>query len=523
MKKMKNSKIINRREFFNRFTSNDSESLLNPFNSLTPQFNNTLTPIEPEVLFLNRSSFGIRPVDYVRVKSIGIENYLEEQLDYESIDNSELDELLGIVYPLVNSTLPEIVSYIEEGNLLGEDRFADAAVQLISSTMMRQLYSKHQLFEVMVEFWNNHFNVDIIKDLDLILKVYEDKHVIRTNALSSFSEILHADSKSAAMMFYLDNYTNTKDGPNENYARELLELHTLGVDRGYTENDIKEVARCFTGWSIGQNDGDFFEFYDSDHDNDMKMVMGQVINNSDGIRDGEQVLDMLAYSSTTAGFISEKLVRRFCSDIPNERLVQIVAKKYLSTQGDIKEMLRSIFHSNEFLASVDDKFKRPIEFVSSLIRAVDTETSQQNMEQKFYPLYVLFKEYEDAGQIPFLWSPPTGYPDVAGYWKNISALLHRINFANGVAFGDLNFVDGDGDQTLFSDLIDYNYLAIIQDAQSATEIVTTIENSLLYRELLPADKLLLIDFLESENNAISEQRVRAIIGILLSSTYFQLR
>ncbi len=458
----------------------------------------------------------------MRIKSIGIENYLEEQLDYQSIDNSELDEILDIVYPLVNSSLNEILNYIEEGNQMDEDRESDGAIQLISATMMRQLYSKHQLFEVMVEFWNNHFNVDIAKGLDLILKVFEDRHVMRSHALSSFGEILHADAKSAAMMYYLDNYTNTKSGPNENYARELLELHTLGVDKGYTENDVKEVARCFTGWSIGINESDYFEFYQENHDFGSKLVLGQEINNSDGIRDGEQVLDYLAASSTTASFISQKLVRRFASDQPNENLVKKVAKSYLATDGDIKEMLRTLFHSPEFLASVDDKYKRPIEFVTSVARTLDIETAQSTIEQKFNPLYILFKEYQDSGQVPFLWSPPTGYPDIAGYWQTISAMLQRINLTNGIALGDIEVVSEEG-QALYSQLIDYDLSAIIQDAQTAEEIVTMLENTLLYRELIVDDKQLLIEFLESDGSNISEQRIRAVIGIILSSTYFQLR
>ncbi len=512
-----------RRNFFNDIFSKKNESLLNPFKFLSKQIASSLPPVESEVIHLNRTSFGIRPADYARIKSIGIENYLEEQLDYQSIDNSELDEILDNVYPLVNSSLTEILAYIEEGNQMGENRESDGAIQLISATMMRQMYSKQQLFEVMTEFWNNHFNVDIAKGLDLILKVYEDNHVIRPHAMSSFAEILHADAKSAAMLYYLDNYTNTKSGPNENYARELLELHTLGVDKGYTENDVKEVARCFTGWSIGINESDFFEFYDEDHDYGSKLVLEQEINNSEGIRDGEQVLDYLAASSTTASFISQKLVRRFTSDKPDENLVQKVAKSYLATDGDIKEMLRTLFHSPEFLDSVDDKYKRPIEFVTSVTRSLDIEAAQTTIEQKFNPLFVLFQAYVEGGQIPFFWSPPTGYPDVSGYWQTISALLQRINLTNGIAFGDIEFQSDDGDQAPYSLFIDYNLSAVIQDTQTAEEIITMLENTLLYRELLLEDKQVLIDFLKSAGTPISEQRIRAAVGIILSSTYFQLR
>ena len=524
---MTNDNQFSRRNFLNKIFTGELEKpqnksiYLNPIDSLALKLDKALPPIEQEVLFLNRSSYGIRPADYARIKTIGIENYLEEQLDYESIDNSELEQILDFVFPLVKATLPEISAYINQGDDIGEDRSADAAVQLISSTMMRQLYSRHQLFEVMVEFWSNHFNVDIVKGLDLILKVYDDSHIIRPKVFSSFRELLHANAKSAAMMFYLDNYTNTKLGPNENYARELMELHSLGVDGGFSETDVKEVARCFTGWSIGENDSDFFAFYASTHDNGIKNVLGHTIDNPSGLQDGEQVIDILADSSVTAGFIAKKLIRRFCSDTPDSQLVRSVAKTYLSTDGDIKELLRTIFHSRQFLDSVDSKFKRPIEFVSSLFRSIDAESSQNNLEMMFLPLNVLIDEYGASGQTPFFWSPPTGYPDVASYWTNASSILRRINLANGVGLGDIEYVNLD--DTLFSDLINYNFSDIIQDASSAENIITMIENTILYREMLESDKELLINFLLQDGQQITEQRIRAVIGIVLSSTYFQLR
>jgi len=527
VKRMTNSNFYSRRNFLSHSWSDllnkpqNKSSLLHPIETLNAQFRKQMPPIENEVLFLNRSSFGIRPADYVRVKSIGIENYLEEQLDYQSIDNSELESLLETVYPLLKASLPDIVAYIQEGTAMGEDRASDAAIQLVSATMMRQLYSNAQLYELMVEFWNNHFNIDLAKGFCLFLKVYEDNSIIRPNALSSFSQILHADSKSSAMMFYLDNYSNSKFGPNENYARELMELHTLGVEGGYTEEDVKEVARCFTGWSIGENDSDFFQYYPENHDTEQKTVLGTVISNEQGIKDGEQVLDLLAGKSATAVFIAKKLVRRFCSDQSDIQLVRTVAKNYLSTGGDIKEMLRTIFHSRQFLDSVDSKYKRPVEFVSSLYRSLDAESVQQVPEQKFYPLYALIAEYEAGGHMPFLWSPPTGYPDVEAYWNNVSSLLRRINFATGTALGDIFYFPEDNIR--YADLIDYDFAAIVQDAETSQEIITMIENALLYRELLEQDKALLVEFLETEENGPSETRIRAVIGVVLSSAYFQLR
>ncbi|HHL32612.1 MAG TPA: DUF1800 domain-containing protein [Oceanospirillales bacterium] len=526
---MANTNYYSRRNFLSQLIADNSKrrdykrSFLNPLGSINHKLLKELPPLDQDVLFLNRSSFGIRPSDFQRIKSIGIENYLEQQLDYESIDNSALDEILDLVFPLVNLSLFELIAYIEEGQLIGEDRSADAAVQLISATMMRQMYSKHQLFEVMVEFWSNHFNIDISKGLDLILKVHEDKNIIRPHAIGNFREILHADSKSSTMMFYLDNHTNTKFGPNENYARELMELHTLGVDGGFSENDVKEVARCFTGWSIGDANSDLFTFYPENHDDGIKNVLGHVIDNDSGIADGEQVVDILADSSVTAGFIAKKMIRRFCSDNPDIQLLRSVAKTYLSTDGDMKAMLRNIFHSRQFLSSVDAKFKRPIEFVSSLFRSVDSESGQTSLAQRFAPLSIVINEYEASGQIPFFWSPPTGYPDVAAYWTNVSAILRRINLSTGVALGDLDFTEGE-EQGLYSEFINYDYSLLMADANTAEEIISVIENSILYRDMTQADRDLLIDFLLQEGAAqIPEQRIRAVIGMVLSSTYFQLR
>jgi hypothetical protein len=519
---------FSRRTFFNKISEYEikkvisSSRALNPLSRLSKQLRKSLPPIESEVLFLNRSSFGIRPNDYNRIKSIGIENYLEEQLDYQQIDNSELELTLASVYPLVALTIPELVAYIQEGNAQGEDRVLDAAIQLISTTMLRQIYSPQQLFEVMVEFWTNHFNTDIAKGLDLIFKTHEDREIIRPHSLGGFRQLLQADAKSSTMMFYLDNHTNTKFGPNENYARELMELHTLGVGGGYSEDDVKEVARCFTGWSIGENEDGYFQFYQENHDFNPKTVLGNNIDNSDGIKDGEQVLDILADSSSTASFIAKKLVRRFVSDNPDIQLVRSVAKSFLSTDGDIKSMLRTIFHSTQFLSSVDDKFKRPIEFVSSMFRAIDAESSHTTVSQKFEPLRILIDEYETGGQTPFLWAPPTGYPDVESYWANASSLLRQINLTNGVALAELPYYRGNGFNR-YSDYIDYDYEVLFTDINTASEVIDTIESAIIYREMLENDRQVLIDFLLTEGEIISEQRIRAVIGIVLSSTYFVLR
>ncbi len=519
---MENKIYQTKRDFLKQvFDSNDNQRdiqspSLNPLLNLSKTYLKQLPQVETEVLFLNKSSFGIRPRDYNHVKSIGIENYLEEQLDYQSIDDSYVDDLIQTLYPLIDYSLPDLLTYINEGEAIGQDRSLEAATQLIYATMLRQIYSKRQLHEVMTEFWSNHFNVDISKNLVLFFKPYEDKHIIRANALTSFSEILKADSKSAAMMIYLDNNTSSKDGPNENYARELLELHTLGVNGGFDEDDVKNVARCFTGWSVKENDSDFFEFKPQLHDYGRKIVLGHEIQYENGIRDGEKVIELLIDNSTTASFIAQKLVKRFYSDSTNLKLVQAVAKSYISTDGDIKEMLRTLFHSPYFLDTVDSKFKRPIEFVSSLFRSIDSESQNFTISQKQRPLIVLVDEYKAGGQIPLAYAPPTGYPDDASYWNNSSSILRRINLANGVSLSNIRYTNS----KTYAEYIKYDFNALIGDATTADEILDRLEDNLLFRKISNDDRLILSQFMHNDTLYIEEIKIRATIGILLSSVYF---
>lgn len=195
-----------------------------------------------EYTVLKRTSFGPHRDELASIKNLGITPYLEQQLDHLNIDVSALEAEIATQFPLTLQTPAQLI-------LNFPDNIFDVATQMIAATQYRQMFSQRQLFEIMVEFWSDHFNIHLVNGLGPTLKPHDDQQVVRKHALGNFRDLLHASAKSSAMLFYLDNFINQAgpDGANENYARELMELHTLGVDGGYTETDVKEVARCFTG------------------------------------------------------------------------------------------------------------------------------------------------------------------------------------------------------------------------------------------------------------------------------------
>jgi uncharacterized protein (DUF1800 family) len=338
--------------------------------------------------------------------------------------------------------------------------------QLTQAKLTRILESQRQLQEVMVDFWFNHFNVTFQKNRDKWFITPYEQDAIRPYALGKFRDLLGAVAHSPAMLEYLDNVNSSVDaryvpademdeypqmekmmdqpmsadgkpkksmGLNENYARELMELHTLGVDSGYTQDDVIQVARALTGWSIqgqgkpGQNDIDpdqifEFKFRERMHDLGPATILGQPFDGSQGEAEGEAVLDLLAKSPATAHFIAAKLCRRFVYDDPPPALVDRVAQRFLDSGGDIRETLRAIFYSKEFMspAYYRAKVKTPLEFMASALRVTNAQVTDP---QKIAQILNLM------GEPLYLCEPPTGYPDYAKAWVNSSALLDRMNFS----------------------------------------------------------------------------------------------
>lgn len=313
---------------------------------------------------------------------------------------------------------------------------------LIAGKFLRAVYSERQLEEVMTDFWFNHFNVSVQKEADRYYTIPYERDVIRRHAFGKFEELLVATAQSPAMLFYLDNFQSISPdarlprrrqqaqraprGLNENYARELMELHTLGVNGGYTQQDVTEVARCFTGWTIDiRTVGGGFRFVPMLHDNKPKTVLGRKID-AGGMKDGLTVLSLLARHPSTARFISTKLAQRFVADQPPASLIDAMSATFTRTDGDIREVLRTMFRSREFRSegAYRAKVKQPFEMLVSAVRALNADLSQ--------PL-ALARSLDRLGQPLYRKQEPTGYSSLNAEWVNSAALVERMNVALGLA------------------------------------------------------------------------------------------
>lgn len=514
---------------------------------------------------LNRITYGPRPGDVERVKATGLQKFIDQQLNPAAIDDAAADNRVKHLEVFDMSTSEVFAKYPNPGALLrqleggrqaqvnaqnrnstsiqtpaqdeamseAEQRERRAKLQeyyrkydlrpagqlmpqIASNRVLRAAYSERQLQEVMVDFWQNHFNVFAGKAaVRWYIPSYE-RDVLRKNALGNFKDLLVGTAQHPAMLFYLDNFESVspnsqmnaggnnrlqqairngnltsrmreqikqrqrlsdaeldqrikqlqtqqqaqqrqRRGLNENYARELMELHTLGVDSGYTQKDIVEVARAFTGWTIADprgyrraaaamidgteeqrlnrlqrqigipDDVESGEFYFNErwHDKEPKTVLGQKVNEG-GIKDGLKVIDILVSHPATATFIARKLAVKFVNDRPSEALVKRVADEFIKTKGDIRSTLRAMFSDKEFFAPENyrAKIKTPFELAISSIRALGGNTNAG-------PAFVAM--LNKLGEVPYGYQAPTGYPDTAEDWVNTGALLERLNYAVAIA------------------------------------------------------------------------------------------
>lgn len=390
--------------------------------------------IDPITHVLNRVAFGPRPGDYARARLLApapeaaAAAYVEEQLQPEQLAD-EAGTWAVRRFETLAEPLGELFEYQE--TLLQDD--------LMRSTLARAIYSERQLYEVMVQFWSDHFNIDPSKGDCKWLKVADDREVIRQHALGRFPAMLRASALSPAMLWYLDGRVNHRanmaEHPNENYARELLELHTLGVHGGYTQQDVMEVARCLTGWTVRAKDQKPYfeigkvEFKLDRHDCAAKQVLGQQIpaisaqlDRAERQRRGEaeldRVLELVVRHPATARHLSNKLCRRFIADEPPEAAVGAVARVFTETQGDIRATLRALFATPEFQSQRGNKFKRPFNYVVSALRATEAR-SDAGLN--------LLDYLRRMGHAPFNYPTPDGYPEPAAPW--LGTLLWRWNFA----------------------------------------------------------------------------------------------
>jgi uncharacterized protein (DUF1800 family) len=369
---------------------------------------------------VSRTSFGPRPGDLKRAREIGLEAYLEERLHPERLEES----------PAVAWRLWPLDTLQVDTDFRFEFPKEQVQSELQQAAVIRAVYSRRQLQEVMVDFWSDHFNISQLKGDSAFFKTADDDAVIRRHALGKFRDLLRASAKSPAMLHYLDNARSTKTALNENYGRELMELHTLGIHGGYTQRDVQEVARCFTGWSI-QNENTWwhgeFVFRPEQHDDGPRRVLGVPLPAGLEMKHGERALEILAAHPSTARFIARKLCRRFVADegeIPGT-LVDRLAQTFLRTDGDIRALMAVLFRSDEFRHSRERKLKRPFDYVVSALRAVNADTDGAGV----------LPHLQRMGQAPYQWAMPNGYPDRAEAW--LPGLLARWNFAAALASGQI--------------------------------------------------------------------------------------
>ncbi len=380
----------------------------------------------PFLRMLWRTCQGFDLEYYQRAWSLGWDGYLNWQLDPAAIPDAQSDAWLAQFPSLTMSAKQLYDTYnASQGQMKNELRWA---------TILRSVYSWRSLFERSVEFWTDHFNQDQDDGNVGYFKTVDDRDVIRAHALGTFPDLLWASMHSPSMLHYLDNYNNKVSGPQENYARELLELHTMGVGSGYTEMDVKEVARCLTGWRYVTSTSDpawgTFLFQSNLHDQGAKTVLGVPIPSGGGINDGQIVHQILSSHPSTAKHIASKLCRWFLVDAPPAALVDEVAQIYTQTGGSIQLMLRHILRTQSFelaLPASNPKLKRPFSFGVGLLRALRARVTSTTS---------LHTHFKNMGQEPFDWPAPNGYPDSVGAWG--SSLLPRWNFATKLLDGALS-------------------------------------------------------------------------------------
>jgi len=497
-------------------------------------------------LVFSRAAFGATPADFQDFSALGstdeerIEAWVDWQLEPESIpDGGFVARLMDSGYETLEKSLDEL--WVDHA-LESEDpeiRY-QPMWESINAASLRALYSRRQLTEVLADFWHNHFNVYGFHNFVAPVFPSYDRDVIRSHMLGNFREFLEAVTVSPAMAFYLDNVYNSADGPNENFARELLELHALGeenyfgaipasnvplnddgVPAGYVDEDIRELARCLTGWSLDARTGNFL-YRSYMHDTGSKTVLGIDLPAYNApLEDYRAVLDLVAVHEGTARFIATKLCRRLVADTPPETLVDAATAVFLDNvheSDQLKRVVRTILLSDEFASSWGDKVRRPFETTVAALRVMGPSFSLP-LEQDItrYYLYLLFS----TGQLPYTWPPPTGFPDRKEAWLTTNAMVsswRMINLFTRLELRGSRPCDPAADSP--------------SSVRTATEIADYWIDRALHRPLEAQTRQAFIDFMAAgidpdqilNLNAWSvRDRLRAMVGLVLTSPDFHWR
>jgi uncharacterized protein (DUF1800 family) len=451
--------------------------------------------IDPHFHLLSRAAYGPWPGDLDYLRAVGTEAWIEEQLSPDRLDDT-LCDLRARRFETLQHDPGTCYEYKKP--VLREE--------ITRHTLLRAVYSRRQLFEVMVGFWTDHLNINLEKGDCIYLKPADDREVIRAHALGHFRDLVRASATSPAMLVYLDGKENKKaaptDIPNENYARELMELHTLGVDGGYTQRDVQEVARCLTGWRLRTRWAKGTVYFDPAlHDDGEKRVLGQLIPAGGGAQDLERVIDIVCQHPSTARHIATKLSRRFVAEEPAASLVDRVASVFSATDGDIKSMLREILLSDEFKAARGLKFKQPFRYVVSCLRATGADTHAHQP---------LIEYLMRMGQGLFQYPTPDGYPDRTAPW--LGTLLWRWNFAFALAANKISSAQVSLEQLT---------RAIVGGSSTQPRLAPARLLSHFIGRAARADEVRALDDYVAKQGTNDDQQRAELLGLILASPAFQ--
>jgi uncharacterized protein (DUF1800 family) len=393
--------------------------------------------IDPDFHLLSRAAFGPWPGDLEQVRSMGRAAWIESQLHPASI-NDRLCDLRAERFESLWMSAADAYEF----------KKPILRAELTRHALLRAIYSRRQLFEVMVEFWSDHLNIDLEKGDCVYLKPSDDRDVIRKHALGRFKDLIRASATSPAMLVYLDGRTNkvrrgTQDAPNENYARELLELHTLGVHGGYTQSDVRDAARCLSGWTFDAKrkfvmHRDRAYFRTDWHDDGAKTVLGREIPAHGGEKDLDDLIEVICRHPSTATFIATKLCKRFIAPEPSADAVKLVASEFTRTDGDIAAVMRVLLNSEAFMASRGTLLKRPFRFMASALRGLAADTHVRAVGVLNHRVGALDDYLTRLGHGLFQYPTPDGYPDDEAPW--MGTLMWRWNFALSLAAGEVSGV-----------------------------------------------------------------------------------
>ncbi len=479
-----------------------------------------LSPRDSALHALNRLAYGPRPGEVDRVAALGVMHWIDQQLAPSRLPDRVLagrERGFAILSHDADALSQVFTNARRERRRESKDGMAPAAdaigqlLQVVGQVqqlaVVRAVLSERQLQEVLTDFWFNHFNVYFAKGAARVLMPVYIEHTIRPHALGRFENLLLATAQSPAMMFYLDNWESVATGaragargPNENYARELLELHTLGVDGGYTQRDVMEVARVFTGWSIARPaQSGRFQFNEWAHDAEEKVVRGVRFPAGRGQDEGIRLLKLLANDPATMRHVSRRLCARLVSDQPPDGCVNAAVAAWRRSGGDITAVVRAIVRSPDFWSAqaVRGKIKTPLEFVVSAVRAVGGEPDTT---------VELAEVVGSLGQPLYLEPSPEGYPESQEEWVNSGALLHRMNAAAALAAGRLPGV------TVSLD-------GVLAAGKEPDTLIHAVDTRLLGGILTPESRAVLRGQLDAVRNPVAARALA--VGLALGGPEFQ--